>query len=70
MAAELDYAGRSAKGQMKQAARTGARLAVIVGDDELADDAVTIKTLATGEEWRGARVDAIARIVEVGEDAR
>ena len=70
VAAELDYVGRSAKGQMKQAARTGARCAVIVGDEELADDAVTVKTLATGEEWRGARIDAIGRIVEAGDDGR
>jgi histidyl-tRNA synthetase len=39
-----------------------------VGDEELADDAVTVKTLATGEEWRGPRMEAVARIVEAGED--
>ena len=34
---ELDYMGRSAKGQMKQAGRSGARYAVIIGEAEMAD---------------------------------
>jgi histidyl-tRNA synthetase len=70
VAVELDYAGRSAKGQMKQAARSGARSAVIIGEDELAEGTVTVKTLATGEEWRAARIDAVKRIVQAGKDGR
>ena len=36
VAAELDYQRRSVKGQMKQAGGSGARFAVILGDEELA----------------------------------
>jgi len=47
---ELDYEGRSLKAQMKQANKTGARFAVIIGDDELARDSARIREMATGEE--------------------
>lgn len=59
---ELDYAGRSAKGQMKQAGRTGARFAVIIGDAELAAGAVTLRDLAAGEEQQMPRDEAVAAI--------
>ena len=67
-AAELDLLGRSVKGQMKQAGRSGARYAVIVGDDELATGTLTLKELATGREKRLPRIDAMARIVEAEKD--
>jgi histidyl-tRNA synthetase len=38
------------KGQMKDAARSGARWAVILGADELASGTATLKDLATGEQ--------------------
>ncbi|MDQ4024820.1 MAG: histidine--tRNA ligase, partial [Actinomycetota bacterium] len=50
--ADLDLAGRSMKGQMKDAARSGARWAVILGAEELAAGAATIKDLSTGEQER------------------
>ena len=46
--AELDLAGRGMKGQMKDAARSGARWAVIVGEAELVSDSATVKDLGTG----------------------
>lgn len=52
LGAELDLAGRSMKGQMKDADRHGARFAVIVGDDELAAGEATVKELASGEQRR------------------
>ncbi|MFA5809498.1 MAG: histidine--tRNA ligase [Thermoleophilia bacterium] len=48
--ADTDYAGRSAKGQMKQAARLGARFAVIIGEDEMASGAVTVRNMDTSEQ--------------------
>lgn len=48
--AEFDVMGRGMKGQMKDADRSGARFAVILGDDELAGDAATVKDLASGEQ--------------------
>ena len=50
--ADLDLAGRSMKGQMKDAARSGARWAVILGADELAAGAATLRDLAAGEQER------------------
>ena len=48
--ADTDYAGRSAKGQMKHANRLGARFAVIIGDEELKAGAATVKDMRLGEQ--------------------
>jgi histidyl-tRNA synthetase len=56
---ELDYVGRSPKGQMKQAGRTGARYAVIIGETELAAGTVTLRDLAAGEERTVSRAEAL-----------
>jgi len=42
---------RSMKAQMRAAGRSGARLAVIVGDDELARGVVALKRMSDGEQW-------------------
>lgn len=52
VAVELDYLRRSPKGQMKQAGRSGARYAFIIGEDELAGGLVTVRELSTGQETR------------------
>jgi histidyl-tRNA synthetase len=59
-AVELDYMGRSAKGQMKQAGRSGARYAFIIGEQELADRVVTVRDLQSGEEASLPRAEAVA----------
>ena len=43
--ADIDYMGRSPKAQMKQAGKSGARYAVIIGADELARGAVTVRDM-------------------------
>lgn len=50
VAADRAYDGRSMKSQMKSAAKSGARLAVIIGDDERAAAAVTIRDLDASEQ--------------------
>jgi len=50
LAAELDLAGRSPKGQLKQAGRSGAKLAVLLGLDELGAGLVRLRTMAGGGE--------------------
>ena len=50
LAAELDLAGRSPKGQLKQAGRGGAPFAVLCGLDELAAGAVRLRTMDGGGE--------------------
>ena len=71
VAAELDYVGPQRQGSDEAGGAHAARdLRSSWATTSLPTSAVTVKTLATGEEWRGARVDAIARIVEAGEDGR
>lgn len=48
--AEVAFDGRSIKAAMKGADRSGARFAVIVGDDELAANTASVKDLDTGEQ--------------------
>jgi histidyl-tRNA synthetase len=57
---DLDFISRSAKGQMKQAGRSGARYAFIVGEQELADKVITVRDLQSGEETALPRPEAIA----------
>lgn len=76
---ELGYAvvmhagGGSFKSQMKKADGSGARLALIVGEDELAADAVTVKPLrGEGQQERTARknlAQSMARLLP-GRQAR
>ena len=48
-----DYMGKKMKAQMKAASRQNAAYSLILGDDELAREAVMVKEMATGEqeEW-------------------
>jgi histidyl-tRNA synthetase len=46
--AEMSYGGRSGKAQMKQSNASGAAYALLLGDNELAGDFVTIKDLQAG----------------------
>lgn len=48
--ADKDYTGRKMKAQMKSADRFAARFVAILGDDELAQGTITVKTMATGEQ--------------------
>ena len=50
--ADRGYDQRSMKAQMKLANRSGAAVAVIVGEDELAAGTVVVKPLRTGDEQR------------------
>lgn len=53
LAVGWDSGGRGLNSQMKRADRQGARSAVLIGDDELARERVTIKDLATGQQGEG-----------------
>ena len=46
----MDFAKRSIKSQMKQAAKSNAKFAVIVGEDEIKNSTVTVKNLETSEQ--------------------
>ena len=50
--AEQDYLGRSMKAQMREANRQGARFVVIIGEDELKQNQVSLKLMDKGEQIR------------------
>ncbi|MEZ5166685.1 MAG: ATP phosphoribosyltransferase regulatory subunit [Acidimicrobiales bacterium] len=61
--ADRGYGGRSMKAQMKVADRSGALVAVIIGDDEVAAGEVTIRDLrGDGGQHRVALPDACERV--------
>jgi len=62
LGADMDHAGRGMKGQMKDADRSGARFAAIIGDEELASNEVTLRDLASGEQERIPMESLIARV--------
>ncbi len=63
IATDLDLMDRSMKGQMKDASRSGARWAVILGDEEIASGTATLKDLENGSQ-ESLPVDQIeARVV-------
>ena len=62
IAADLDLMGRAMKGQLKDADRSGARFAAIIGQDEVASETVTLKDLSSGDQERIARDEVPERI--------
>lgn len=54
---DLDYGSRGAKGQFKQADRSGAAFAVIIGEDELREGICKVRNMASGEERPGPLSD-------------
>jgi histidyl-tRNA synthetase len=63
LSADRSFDGRSMKAQMKAADRSGAAVAVIVGDDEIAAAEVTVRPLrAAGDQRRVARADVIEHV--------
>jgi histidyl-tRNA synthetase len=63
--ADRAYDRRSMKSQMKQADRSGARVALIVGEDEEAAGQVTVRPLGGGEQVRIGRAEVIDIVKEL-----
>ncbi|MBF0634142.1 MAG: histidine--tRNA ligase [Nitrospinae bacterium] len=59
----------SLKNQLKRADRSGAALAVIVGDDEVAKGEVTIKTLSSGEQKKVSLTEIHSAIEDALEES-
>jgi histidyl-tRNA synthetase len=47
---DMAYGGRGVKGAMKAADRSGARLALVLGERDIADGVIGVKDLATGDQ--------------------
>lgn len=60
---ETDYLERSAKAQMKYANKIGARKAVIIGSEELANKRVHLKDMQTGEQIQ-VELDRLAELFD------
>lgn len=63
--ADRAYDGRSMKSQMKKAGGSGAAVAVIVGDQEVADGTVVVRDLRTSEQSSVARGDAVEHVTKL-----
>ena len=57
--AHMEYEGRSIKSQMKRADRLKAAFTLILGDEELARDEVTVKNMTTGGQARVPRAGVL-----------
>jgi histidyl-tRNA synthetase len=57
--AHMEYEGRSIKSQMKRADRLNAAFTLILGDEELARDEVTVKNMTTGGQARVPRAGVL-----------
>lgn len=61
---DADLDGRSAKSQFRQADKSGARFALVIGDAELASGEITVKELSTGTETKYKNVvDALKNLL-------
>ena len=63
ISATMDFAGRSMKAQMKQASKSGAKFALIIGEDEVSDRTVTVKNLDTSAQEKISFDDVAAQII-------
>ena len=59
----MDYAGRSMKAQMKQANKSGARYAVILGDDELAQHTAVVRDMEQSTQESCSLDDMVKRLI-------
>ena len=59
---DKDYAGRSLKAQMKFANRLGAKIAIIIGEDEINNNYFTVRNMNKGEQSQVANDNIIEHI--------
>ncbi|MFD6354493.1 histidine--tRNA ligase [Nocardia tengchongensis] len=59
---DLAYGGRGMKGAMKAADKSGAQVALVLGDREVADGEIGLKNLSTGEQRQIPLDEAVAQV--------
>lgn len=62
LSAAMDFAGRSMKAQMKQANKLGARYALILGDDEISEGVVMLRSMSDSQQEKVALAEVIGKI--------
>jgi histidyl-tRNA synthetase len=60
--ADRAFDGRSMRAQMKAADRAGANVALIVGEQEVADGTVTVRDLHSSQQETVARTDVVDHV--------
>jgi histidyl-tRNA synthetase len=63
ISADIDLSGKKFAKQMEKASKSGARFAVILGEEEINSNTLTVKNLATGEQKR-VYPDLLPEIIE------
>lgn len=65
------FDGRSMKAQFKLADRSGARLALVIGEDEATSGSVTVRWLrGEGSQWSVSQADIVAAVREAAQGTR
>ena len=59
---DLAYGGKGLKGAMKGADRSGARLAIVLGERDIAEGSAQLKDLASGEQQAVALTELVERV--------
>jgi histidyl-tRNA synthetase len=62
VSADRSFDGRSVRSQFKSADRSGARLALVVGDYEVASGTVTLRDLRAGDQETVGRADVVEHV--------
>jgi histidyl-tRNA synthetase len=60
--ADMDYEGRSIKGAMRKANDLKAALVLIIGEDEIKNNTLTLKNMQSGEQKEITRIDLLKEI--------
>ena len=63
ISAIMDFAKKSIKAQMKSAAKSGAKFALIVGEDEVSSSTVTVKNLETSAQEKISITEVSTKII-------
>ena len=63
ISAIMDFAKKSIKAQMKSAAKSGAKFALIVGEDEVSSSTVTVKNLETSAQEKVSIAEVSTKII-------
>src|SRR6266508_4219153 len=69
LAADLPYAERTLRGHMKAAAKVGARVVVLLGDDELAARQASVRDMAARDQARVPLDSVAGRVAEIARGA-
>ena len=68
LSAEIDYYGRSLKAQFKSSERKNARFVIIIGEDEVKDNTVTLKDTLTKSQEVVKKEELVDRMNQLMED--